>query len=285
MSKYYRIIITMVIFFVAILAVVYTYHFEINKIWTRDGRIKADIVTLSSEVSGRVISLHVIDNQRVKKGELLWEIDANDYSIALQRSEKQLLEAKYQMIQLQQKASRRERLGQQAISREDVETAKLDYQSSAEKYQSLIQDVAQAKLQLQRTKVYSPVNGYVTNLIIQQGDYLNVGQNNLTLVNEDSFYIYGYFQENQIPDIHPGQQADITLLNNRHTKLTGKVESIARGITDYSNSGQEGQLHDVNPTFDWVRLPMRIPVRIRIDPKSIKNTVLVSGMTCTVSLQ
>nr|WP_314418741.1 HlyD family secretion protein [uncultured Erwinia sp.] len=252
--------------------------------WTRDGRIRADVVIPASEVSGRLDRLWVKDNQRVKRGDLLFEIDGGDYSIALEKSRANKESARITMLKMSEIARRREKLTNGVVSKEEKENARLDYQQALAGYHVSEQQYRQALRNMHLTKVYSPVNGYVTNLLVQQGDYINVAQPVMTLVNAESFYAYAYFQEGQIADIHPGQSARITLLGSNIT-LHGKVENIARGIVDHSNQGSEGTLHNVNPTFDWVRLPMRIPVRIALDSRRLQGITLVAGMTCTVSIQ
>lgn len=252
--------------------------------WTRDGRIRADVVIPASEVSGRLNRLWVKDNQQVRRGDLLFEIDASDYSIALEKTRSNKESARIAMLKKHSIFQRRENLTSAVVSKEEKENAQLDYDQAVADYHVREQQYRQALRDMHLTKVYSPVNGFVTNLLVQQGDYINVSQPVLTLVNEDSFYAYAYFQEGQIAEIHPGQPARIALLGSNIT-LRGKVENIARGIVDHSNQGSEGTLHNVNPTFDWVRLPMRIPVRITLDPRDIKGITLVAGMTCTVSIQ
>ncbi|ROR06795.1 HlyD family secretion protein [Erwinia sp. JUb26] len=252
--------------------------------WTRDGRIRADVVIPASEVNGRLNRLWVKDNQQVKRGDLLFEIDDGDYAIALEKSKAYKESARITMLKMSEISHRRESLTNNVVSKEEKENARLDYQQAIANYHVSEQQYRQALRNMHQTKVYSPVNGFVTNLLVQQGDYINVAQPVMTLVNAESFYAYAYFQEGQIAAIHPGQSVRITLLGSDIT-LHGTVENIARGIVDHSNQGSEGTLHNVNPTFDWVRLPMRIPVRIALDLRHLQGTTLVAGMTCTVAIQ
>jgi multidrug resistance efflux pump len=141
----------------------------------------------------------------------------------------------------------------------------------------------QAKVNLDRTKIRSPVNGWVTNLLAQLGDYANVGQNKMTVVDADSFWVDAYFTETALGSIREGDPAKLKLMGYRDT-VRGHVDSIARGINVLNaHAGPQG-LATVNPIFTWVRLAQRIPVRIHIDhvPEGI---VLAAGQTATVEIE
>ncbi|MGE6333555.1 HlyD family secretion protein [Stenotrophomonas sp. NPDC077659] len=148
-------------------------------------------------------------------------------------------------------------------------------------------EVAMAALQvaqrdLERAHVKAPVAGVVTNLTLRAGDYGQAGQSRLAIIASDTYWVYGYFEETRLTNIHVGDTAEIRLMAGGE-RLTGRVESIATGIEDRDNSDSGGQLHNVNPVFTWIRLAQRIPVRIALDPPP-SDVLLVSGMTCTVSL-
>ena len=141
----------------------------------------------------------------------------------------------------------------------------------------------QAKVNLDRTKIRSPVNGWVTNLLAQLGDYANVGQNKMTVVDADSFWVDAYFTETALGSIREGDPAKLKLMGHRDI-VRGHVDSIARGINvPNAEAGPQG-LATVNPIFTWVRLAQRIPVRIHIDhvPEGI---VLAAGQTATVEIE
>jgi len=143
-------------------------------------------------------------------------------------------------------------------------------------------ELAAAQLNLDRTEVRAPVDGYVTNLDIRVGDYANTGTPRLALIDSHSYWIYGYFEETKLPTVHVGDKVDIRLLAGG-ARLTGTVESIARGITDADNPTGADLLSDVNPTFNWVRLAQRVPVRVKIDADHLPvGTVLAAGMTATL---
>jgi multidrug resistance efflux pump len=140
----------------------------------------------------------------------------------------------------------------------------------------------QARVNLQRTEIRSPVNGWVTNLLAQLGDYANVGTNVISLVDADSFWVDGYFEETSLEPIRVGGPAEVKLMGYRQI-VHGHVDSIARGI-NVANAQPNGQgLANVNPIFTWVRLAQRIPVRVHIDEVP-DGVVLAAGMTATVQI-
>jgi multidrug resistance efflux pump len=149
-------------------------------------------------------------------------------------------------------------------------------------YQLAVANLARARVDLQRTSIRSPVNGYVTNLLAQLGDYATVGQTQISLVDADSFWIDGYFEESNIGDIREGDPASIKLMGYSDV-IHGHVASVARGINVPNTQPDRAGLATVNPIFTWVRLAQRVPVRIHIDqvPDDVR---LVQGMTATVEV-
>jgi len=247
--------------------------------WTRDGRVRVEVVNIAAQINGQVISLPVADNQKVKKGDLLFEIDPIDYQLALTQAEATVQSREYDLKIAQEDAERRQKLGE-AVSSEEKLTYTSNAGVSAASYQAALAARDQARVNLQRTKIYSPVNGYVTNLTLRIGDYATPGQTKLTVVDSDSFWIAGYFEETKLPNIHVGDYAHIRLMG-WGPEVAGHVQSIARGISDTDASTDPYGLESVNPIFTWVRLAQRIPVRIAIDrvPDSV---TIASGQTCTI---
>ena len=180
----------------------------------------------------------------------------------------------------QQDAERREKLGAQAVSAEERNTSRSSYLQAQAAYESALAARDQAKVNLGRTVIRSPVNGYVTNLTLRIGDYATPGQAKLTVVDSDSFWIAGYFEETKLPRIHEGDYTHIRLMGWR-PELAGHVESISRGIADTNSDVDALGLENVNPIFTWVRLAQRIPVRIHIDHVPSK-IVIAAGQTCTL---
>ena len=250
--------------------------------WTRDGTVEAYVVNLAPEVSGRVVKLHVADNGIVHIGDVLYEIDPIDFQIAVANAEATVASRQADMDTKVHQAERRQQLTTLSTSKEEQQT----YSSSAEMaraaYAGSLSQLNQARLDLTRTNVLSPVNGYVTNLQLRVGDYATKGTRNLALVDTDSFWISGNFEETKLARIKPGDPASAQLLGFTDP-VFGHVDSIARGInTPNTDAGSLG-LASVNPVFTWVRLAQRIPVRMHID--QVPPTVqLAVGLTATVSV-
>jgi RND family efflux transporter MFP subunit len=248
--------------------------------WTRDGRVQADIVNVSADVSGPVVLVSVKDNQLVHKGDLLFKIDPERYRIALAQAEAVLQSRHADLSQKKRSAERRSKVDDLIVSNEVREVADAQSQTAAALYEEAQEQVATARLNLARTEVYAPVDGYVTNLLVHAGDYAQVGRPQLAVVDRDSFWIYGYFEETKIQTLHENDPVRITLMSGTQN-LQGHIESISRAIADRDNTISPQLLANVNPTFSWVRLAQRIPVRIHID-KLPDNVLLSAGMTCTV---
>lgn len=306
----FRLIVTLLIFFLAIfLAWTLWQHYMVSP-WTRDGRVRADVVNIAPDVSGQVVQLPVRDNQQVKQGDLLMEIDPARYQLALQQAEaavaarKSDLDVRHAEVDVrradlsmrQAQARRRADVDALVVSRESREdagsqvtasqaqfqAAQAQYQSAQANYQAAIAQRDTAKLNLERTKVYSPVDGYITNLNVRRGDFATAGAAKIAVIDSHSFWVYAYFEETKLPLLAVGDHAKIKLING--AELSGHVDSIARGIYDRDNPQSRELIADVNPTFNWVRLAQRIPVRIHLD-KVPDNVLLASGLTCTVVLE
>lgn len=307
--------------------------------WTRDGTVRAYVVTMAPEVAGRIVELPVIDNKYVHKGDLLLVIDPTNYRIAVSQSEAavqqaqanvQSIDAQMNVQQAQINASEAQlRLGRAAL---------VFAQQQAQRYQKLAKDgygtvqnaeqftsqlhqqeatvqsaqdslnqalrqvetlkaqrlsaeagLAQAKAQLnqaqvnlERTRILAPVDGYVTNLLAQLGDYINVGVNTISLVDANSFWVDGYFEETNLAPIRVGDPAQIKLMGHGQI-VRGHVDSIARAINVANAQPNSQGVATVNPIFTWVRLAQRIPVRIHIDEVPT-GVVLTAGMTATIEI-
>ncbi|MBB4821565.1 RND family efflux transporter MFP subunit [Pseudomonas alcaligenes] len=250
--------------------------------WTRDARIRADVVVISPDVSGWVVDLKVHDNQQVKAGDLLLSVDRERYQAALEKAHA-VADTRQQQLRLREhEASRRAHLGPQAISAELKENAQITADIARGEYRQAQADVKVAELNLARSEVRAPRSGQVTNLRLAQGNYANAGQPVMALVDDASFYVQAYFEETKLPGIKVGAPVKIWLMSAGRA-LTGTVESISRGITD-RNASPDGQLlANVEPTFNWVRLAQRIPVRIRLDPVP-DDIQLSAGMTASVTV-
>jgi multidrug resistance efflux pump len=250
--------------------------------WTRDGTVLVHVVTMASEVAGRIVQLPVVDNQFVHKGDLLMAIDPTNYRLAVSLAEATAQQARIVEQNLQLEAKRRLELNNSAVSVEQQQTYESQAQAAEAQYQQAEANLNQARVNLWRTQIHSPVNGWATNLIVQFGDYANVGQNEITLVDSDSFWIDGYFEEINLGRIHVGDPAKAKLMGYSQF-VRGHVDSIARGISVPNAQPNRVGLASVNPIFTWVRLAQRIPVHIKIDqvPDGVQ---LVAGMTATVQI-
>ena len=279
--------------------------------WTRDARVRADVVTLSADVSGRIVRLAVQDNQHVEKGQLLLEIDPARYTLAVEHSKRSVEVAKGSLGQSQAAITASESLLRQrqseehrrrtlkersAISGEEWEKANTEVTVAEAdllrnqanlilaqaNVQLAIAALTQSELNLQRTRVESPVTGYVTNLLTRQGDYATVGGPLLALVDSQSFYVSGYFEETKLPRIAEGDRVNIELMSGE--AFGGTVQSIAVAIADRENLPGGRLLASINPSYTWVKLAQRVPVRIQIDADYVSKNILRAGTTATVTV-
>ena len=250
--------------------------------WTRDGRVRAEVVDIAAQISGKVVELDVVDNQTVKKGDVLFKIEAVDYQLALDQAEAAVKSRQFDLTIAQQDSERRQKLGAEAVSAEERNSYQSTAQVAEAAYQAAVATRDQAKVNLDRTVIRSPVNGYVTNLTLRIGDYATPGQTKLTLVDSDSFWIVGYFEETKLPRVHEGDYAHVRLMG-WGPEIAGHVESISRAIADENDNANSNGLADVNPIFTWVRLAQRLPVRIKIDHVP-DNVTIAAGQTCTIVL-
>ncbi|MBV8193298.1 MAG: HlyD family secretion protein [Alphaproteobacteria bacterium] len=251
--------------------------------WTRDATVRTYVVTKAPEVAGHIIELPVSDNQFVHKGDLLIVIDPTDYKIALELAEAAVKQAEATAENARIEAQRRARLTELAVSREEQQSFGATAAADLARLQQVIANRNQARVNLERIEIRSPVNGWVTNLLVQLGDYATVGRNVISIVNADTFWIDAYFEETQLASIRKGDPARIRLMGYKEI-LHGEVGSVSRGIT-VSNARPDLQgLATVNPIFTWVRLAQRVPVRIHI--KEVPDdVVLVAGITATVEVE
>jgi RND family efflux transporter MFP subunit len=248
--------------------------------WTRDGRVRVEVVDIAAQIDGQVVDLKVVDNQFVHKGDVLFVVDPQNYQLALADAEATVASTEAQMKLRQAEQARREKLGAGVISVEDLQIAQNEASVAVAAYQAAVAKRDVAKLNMTRTIIYSPVNGYVNNLVLRIGDYATAGQPKLTILDSDSFWIAGYFDETKLSRIHVDDPATIKMMGY-NPEVKGHVESISRGIADANASTNSIGLESVDPIFTWVRLAQRIPVRIHIDEVP-KGVTVSAGMTCTV---
>jgi multidrug resistance efflux pump len=269
------------VFLAMVLAWALWWHY-LRSPWTRDGRVRAEVVNIATEVSGKVVGLNVVDNQSVHKGDILFTIEPVDYHLALTQAEANMLSRQHDRDIALQDSERRQKLGVEAVSAEERNTSQSTAQIAEATYQAALAARDQAQVNLDRTTIRSPVNGYVTNLTLRIGDYATPGQTKLTVVDSDSFWIAGYFEETKLPRIHVGDYAHVRLMG-WGPEIAGHVESISRAIADDNSDPNYEGLANVNPIFTWVRLAQRLPVRIKIDHVP-DDVIIAAGQTCTIVL-
>jgi len=250
--------------------------------WTRDGTVRADTVALAPDVSGPVVQVFVQDNQTVTAGEPLFQIDPIRFTLAIAQAKAAVVKTKAAMEDAESTASRYAALSSNAVSgqsRDQTNSAAMEAEADYEQAQA---DEAVAELNLARSTVRATVNGVVTNFSMRPGDYVNAGDPMVAIVDTDSLYVDGYFEETKLRHIAVGDRAEVSLLDGAPA-LAGHVTGIAAGITDAERVANPTLLAEVDPTFTWVRLARRIPVRIELDHVPA-GTPLVAGMTCTVTI-
>ncbi len=274
---------TGIIFAVAIVTALALWRHYMYSPWTRDGRIRADVISVAPDVSGLVVEVPVRENQLVHRGDVLFHIDPERYRIALAQAEAAVSARKFDYELKRREAARRAQLSGVVVSSESQDSAAAAASGGQALYQEAQAARDTAALNLQRTEVLAPVDGYVTNLDVHPGDYASAGRPLLAVIDSHSFRVNGYFEETKLPALHEGDAVSIHLLSGG-PDLRGHIESLARGITDRDNPSGPRLLADVNPTFNWVRLAQRVPVRIALDSVP-DGLVLASGMTCTVIVE
>lgn len=255
-------------------------HYELSP-WTRDGRVKANVVQIAPDVSGLVTAVPIHDNQPVRAGTLLFEVDTARYRLAQQQAQAALAAQRTLLSQAQREDGRNAGLGELVSAESREQTRTRVEQARATMAQAEVA-LRAAELNLQRAGVRAPVDGLVTNLDLREGGYAAAGRPALALVDSQSFYVEGYFEETKLPRIHIGDRVRVTPMGASEA-LQGTVDSIAAGIADRDRSTSANLLPNVNPTFNWVRLAQRIPVRVKLDPLPA-SARLVAGQTVTVEV-
>ena len=282
MKKFFSLLATLLVLALAIWIGRTLWEHYMNTPWTRDGRVRADIINVAADVNGYVVGVPVKDNQLVKKGDVLLEIDPEHYEIMVKQAQSLVASRKATWEMRKVNAHRRADMDSLVISRENRDDASNIADSALADYQHALAQLDAAQLNLKRTKVLATVDGYVTNLNVHRGDYARVGDPKMAVIDKDSFWVYGFFEETKLPHIRVGDKADLQMMSGE--VLKGHGESISRGIYDRDNPESRELVADVNPTFNWVRLAQRVPVRIHID-EIPDGFLLAAGTTCTVIVQ
>ncbi len=273
---------TFAVVVVAGLAAVVTWQRYVLAPWTRNGNIRVQVANIAPQVSGQIVDLRVSDNQFVRQGDVLYVIDPFDYDVVVRTRKAQVAQAAADLDVKKAQLERRQHLSSLATTPEEQQTFAGSAAQAKAVFDAAQQQLAQAELNLKRTNVVSPVSGYVTNLLLRVGDYAVTGASNISVIDSNSFWIDGYFEETKMAGICVGDRVEAQLMGYSQP-IIGHVETITRGIS-VSNAALGAQgLPNVNPIYTWVRLAQRVPVRIAIDnvPPGVP---LVSGMTATVTI-
>ena len=262
------------------------YRKYITDPWTRDSQVRANIVGIAPRVAGPIINIPVHDNEEVKAGDLLFEIDPADYKTALDSAKASVANLEANLLQKQQDLDRETDLFKRNVdSKQQFQNSQNAYAAAQAQLNAARANLQQAEFNLSYTKVYAPVDGYLTNVNTSPGAYVHVGDQLLALVDSSSFWVAAYFKETQLVSIRPSRTVKMTLMGYHDEPFEGMIESVAWGIFVQDGSGgtSTGLLAAVNQTVDWVRLPQRYPVRIKITGKP--PVPLRIGQTVTVAIE
>ncbi|MCP1437143.1 RND family efflux transporter MFP subunit [Erwinia persicina] len=273
---------TLIFFAAALCAGWWLWNFYMQSPWTRDGKVRAELVNITPQVSGRIETLLVKDNQFVTKGTPLLTLDAEPYRIAVLNAEAQLTKAQADLLKAQHESRRRQSLPRNVISAEDLDAAELNAKSLAAAAKAAQAQLEQARWNLTQTQIAAPTDGWISNLVVRPGNYATSGTPVFALVDSHSFYVMGYFEETKLRHIRPGYRATVRLYSDNRV-LHGEVESIGRAIYDQSVESDSSLIPDIKPNVPWVRLAQRVPVRIRLAAWP-KDLPLVAGTTCTITV-
>ena len=284
MKKIIKILLTLIILGTAAFFAYNKYRAYIDNPWTRDGQVRTQVIQVTPRVNGMVTKIHVIDNQKVKTGDLLFEIDPSQYQVKLNQAEARLQRTKEAAKGTKIEFERVKNIYDKdkgAVSQKDLVRNETRYYKSLADIDASEEAVNTAKLNLSYTKVFAEVDGYVSNINFQIGSQATANKAILALVDENAYWVFGFFREDAIPEVSVGDTAMVTLLAYPDTPLSGKVESIAWGIAHSDGNPGNNLLPSVKPVFQWIRLAQRIPVRIKLD-KLPENVKLRFGLTASV---
>lgn len=250
--------------------------------WTRDGHVRADVVQVAPDVGGLIVKVNVVDNQPVNAGQVLFVIDQARYALTLRQAQATALQRRATLDQARREDARNRTLGD-LVAREVTEESHSRVQTAEAALADADVAIDTAKLNLQRTTIVSPVDGYLNDRAPRTGEYVTAGRSVLSVVDLHSFRVDGYFEETKLHGIDIGQQVDIKIMGETKM-LHGHVQSIVAGIEDRDRVQGSNLLPNVNPAFSWVRLAQRIPVRIALDevPADFR---MIAGRTATVSVR
>jgi multidrug resistance efflux pump len=260
------------------------WDYYMDEPWTRDGHVRAEVVPVAPDVAGFVTEVLVKDNQTVRRGDILFRIDSARYEIALKQAEA-VLEGRQALLEEANADLKRYNAltPDTTVSRQKLDQVIATQGSAKATYDQAVADRALAKLNLERSEVRASVDGSVSNMDLRPGTYLSPGKGVMALVDTDTLHVEGYFEETKLSRIHVGDPVNVQLMGASRA-LHGHVESIETGIEDRDRGAGANLLANVNPTFNWVRLAQRVPVRVALEHIPA-NGDLVAGRTATVEVR
>ena len=326
LRKYLRPIMLTIVAILAVLVIRHIWNYYNSEPWTRDGRVRGDVIQVSSDISGLVTEVLVHDNQTIKKGQPLFKIDIERQKLDVEQAKADISKAKAGLaqaeaelaqananvvkskasIQLADKnATRYSSLMDGAISKQEQDqvlaardeihaeheqfTAAIEQAKANISQQKALIQVAEnnlhlAQLNLHRSEVVAPADGTLSNFELKEGNYVKVGQAVAALVDRKQLYVVGYFEETKLNKIYVGAPATIQMMGDSQ-KIKGHVQGVASGIEDRERTASSGLLANVNPTFSWVRLAQRVPVKIILDELPKNELAFVAGRTVTIHIE
>ncbi|HEY2452182.1 MAG TPA: p-hydroxybenzoic acid efflux pump subunit AaeA [Scandinavium sp.] len=277
--KISRTAITLILVVLAFIAIFHAWVYYTESPWTRDARFSADVVAIAPDVAGLITEVNVKDNQLVSKNQVLFTIDQPRYQKALEEADADV--AYYQVLAAEKRreAGRRNQLGTMAMSREEIDQANNLLQTVEHQLAKAQATRDLARLDLERTVIRAPADGWVTNLNVYSGEFITRGSTAVALVKKESFYVMAYMEETKLEGVRPGYRAEITPLGSTKV-IKGTVDSIAAGVTNASSSSDAKGMATIDSNLEWVRLAQRVPVRIRLDTQ--QDNLWPAGTTATV---
>jgi multidrug resistance efflux pump len=278
----FRYLTTGVLVAAALIAARHGWQVYVTSPWTRDGMVRVQVADVAPQISGQIVEVRTSDNQHVRKGDILYVIEKFDFEVALDNAKATILNREADLAVKKAQNARREALTTLSTSIEEKQVFDGNAKMAEAGLASAKAALSQAEINLQRTEVRSPVDGYVTNLLMRVGDYARAGTPNVSVIDANSYWIDAYFEETKLVNIHVGDAVEATLLGYE-APIGGRIESITGGISAANAASSTQGLPNVDPIFTWVRLAQRIPVRIKIDQVP-QDVALIAGMTCSISV-
>jgi multidrug resistance efflux pump len=280
--KLLRYVATGVLVVAALVAARHGWRIYMTSPWTRNGMVRVQVANVAPQISGQIVDVRTYDDQHVYKGDVLYIVEKFDFAVALDNAKATILNREADLAVKKAQNARRAALTTLSTSIEEKQQFDGNAKMAEAALASAKAGLSQAEINLQRTEIRSPVDGYVTNLLMRVGDFARAGTPNLSVIDEHSYWIDAYFEETKLANIHVGDPVEATLLGFQDP-IKGKIESITGGISAANAASSTQGLPNVDPIFTWVRLAQRIPVRIRIEQVP-PDVPLIAGMSCSVSV-